>query len=245
MKKEWWNITNYIGKIMVKIDIHKAILVNILRGIYSDPLLRSTLGFKGGTAALLFYQLPRFSVDLDFDLLDPKKKPDVLARLKELLPQFGTVREAKEKYFTLFFLLSYKTGERNLKIEISKRSQNGHFVPKNHLGISMLVMKEEDMAAGKLAAVLTRKKFAARDLYDLWFFLSNRWPINETMVSEKTGLSLSDAFKKAESRVGSIKKTELLAGLGDLLNEKQKNWAREKLKDELLFQIKLYRESIK
>ena len=51
---------------MVNIDLHKSIFINILRGIYSDPLLRSILGFKGETATMLFYELPRFSVDLDF-----------------------------------------------------------------------------------------------------------------------------------------------------------------------------------
>lgn len=51
-------------------DLHKNVFVDILRAVYSDPLLRNTLGFKGGTAAMLFYGLPRFSVDLDFNLLE-------------------------------------------------------------------------------------------------------------------------------------------------------------------------------
>jgi len=33
--------------------------------------------------------------------------------------------------------------------------------------------------------------------------------------------------------------------LGELLDEKQKNWVKDKLKEELLFQLKLYQETLK
>lgn len=54
----------------LEIITHKNMLLHILKDIYSDQVMGSIMGFKGGTAALLFYDLPRFSVDLDFDLLD-------------------------------------------------------------------------------------------------------------------------------------------------------------------------------
>lgn len=225
---------------MVNIDLHKNAFVGILRAIYSDTLLRNKLGFKGGTAAMLFYDLPRFSVDLDFDLLDPEKKEEVFQRLKEILPQFGTVIEASDKQYTLFFLLSYKKGERGLKVEISKRIIKSAYILKNFLGISMLVMKEEDMVAGKLAALLTRKRFATRDMFDLWFFLKENWHINEEFLKEKSGFSLSQALKKAQPLVKNVKSTELLAGLGELLDSKQKAWVKTKLQDELVFQLRLY-----
>jgi len=229
---------------MVNIDLHKSIFINILREIYADPNLRSILGFKGGTAAMLFYQLPRFSVDLDFDLLDPEKKEAVFEKLKEILPNFGTLTQSVDKQSTLFFILNYQKGERNLKVEVSKRPSKAEFVIKNYLGISMLIMKEEDMAAGKLSALLTRKRFATRDVFDLWFFLKNNWQINEELVLEKTGVSLTDALKKAQNQVKDIKKTELLAGMGDLLDNKQKAWVKEKLVDETLFYLRLYQDGL-
>lgn len=231
---------------MVNIDLHRSSLVNILREIYSDTLLRVSLGFKGGSAAMLFYGLPRFSVDLDFDLLDLGKKDSVFRRLKEMLPKFGEIVEASDKFHTLFFLLSYQKGERGLKVEISKRIMRTAYAPKNYLGISMLVMKEEDMISNKLAAFLTRKKFASRDLFDLWFFLKHNWRINEKTVLEHTNLSLSKALKKAQDQVKAVKATKLLAGLGELLeNNKQKAWVKEKLKDELVFLLNLYRDNLK
>jgi predicted nucleotidyltransferase component of viral defense system len=228
---------------MVNIDLHKSVFIGILREIYSNPLLRSVLGFKGGSAAMLFYDLPRFSVDLDFDLLAPEKKEEVFERLKEMLPQFGGLTEATEKRYTLFFLLNYRKGERNLKLEISKRPMKSEYHLMNYFGISMLVMDQGDMVAGKLAALLTRKKFASRDLFDTWFFLKNNWQINDELVKEKTDMPLDVALQKAQGIAQSVKKTELLAGLGDLLDNKQKNWAREKLVDETIFYLSLYRDA--
>lgn len=230
---------------MLHIDLHKSVFISILRGIYSDATLRSKLGFKGGTAAMLFYDLPRFSVDLDFDLLDPGKKEVVFQRLREMLLRFGLLKQAVEKQYTLFFLVNYRKGERNMKIEVSKRGSKAEFIVKNYMGISMLVMKEEDMATGKLAALITRKRFATRDMFDLWFYLKNNWDINEQLLFEKTSLSIASALKKAQKRVKDIKKTDLLAGLGELLDQKQKAWAREKLKDDLLFYLKLRLEIVK
>lgn len=62
---------------MFERDQHKIILIKILKAIYSDPILRTILGFKGETAGFLFYNLPRLSVDLDFEelnLIDLNKK---------------------------------------------------------------------------------------------------------------------------------------------------------------------------
>ena len=191
---------------------------------------------------MLFYELPRFSVDLDFDLTDAGKMQAVFTRLEKLLPQFGTVREASQKHYTLFFLLSIQKGERNLKIEISKRPAKAKYALKSYLGISVLVMRKEDMAAGKLSAILSRKKFASRDLFDLWYFLQNHWQISKDIVRERNGLSVTEALKKVQSQVKTVKNTDLLAGLGDLPDNKQKAWVKEKLKEELLFQLRLYLE---
>lgn len=222
-------------------DLHRANFLNILRDIYSHPDLRTRLGFKGGTAALLFYNLPRFSVDLDFDLLDLSKKEVIFEKVRDILQKQGVLSQAWEKQYTLFYLLHYQKGERTLKIEISKRPNRSFFELKNYLGIPMLVMKQSDMTASKLSAFLTRKRFASRDLFDLWFFLKNNWPISEEIIKERMGFSLEKAFKEVIKKVESISKDQLLRGLGELLeNNKQKAFVRGKLQDELLFLLKLY-----
>lgn len=224
---------------MIQTETHKALLITVLRAIYTDPILRNALGFKGGTAAMLFFELPRFSVDLDFDLLDLDKQ-EVFTKLQSLLPRFASITDMTVKRNTIFFLLSYQKGERNMKVEVSLRPTKAIFTPKNYLGISMLVMDKEDMIASKLSAVVTRKKFASRDLFDLWFFLSNRWKIREEIVTEKTGKSLIQTLNEARKKISLTKDIEMLSGLGELLDSKQKSWVKEKLKGELLFQIDLY-----
>ncbi len=218
---------------------HKTLLVKILKEVYSDLDLRKMLGFKGGTALYLFYNLPRLSVDLDFNLLEEKNKDKVFSRVKKILKNFGDLEEAAEKRFTLFFLLSYKRGMRKIKIEISKRPSADSYEVKQYLGIPILVMKKENMAAGKLSALLTRKKFAARDLFDLWYILNQDWEIDEHSLKNHTHLSLKDALNKAIKKIESINKKQLLQGVGELIEEKQKNWIKDKLKDELIFLIKL------
>jgi len=221
---------------------HRVILIDILKSIYGDPNLRTVLGFKGGTAAMLFYDLPRLSVDLDFDLLNADKKKLVFEKMKAILEQHGVLRQAIEKRNTLFFLISYEREKHTIKVEISKRKSESGFEPKGYLGVTALVMKSEDMIAGKLSALLTRRKFAMRDVFDVWFFLKNKWSINETVLTENTGLSLSKALEQAIKKVSAIEKRQILQGLGELIDEKQKAWIREKLIDETVFYLRLYQE---
>ncbi|GAH35466.1 unnamed protein product, partial [marine sediment metagenome] len=56
-------------------ELHKQILIKILVSIFKE--FGGKLGFKGGTCAYLFYELPRISFDLDLDLLSPFEKKDV------------------------------------------------------------------------------------------------------------------------------------------------------------------------
>lgn len=221
---------------------HKVQMLAILRDIAADPQLRTILGFKGGTAAMLFYDLPRFSVDLDFDLLNPEKKTMVLERMRELLRSHGTILDAAEKYFTLFFLISYEKNQRGIKIEISKRKSGAAYEVKSYLGLPMLVMKQPDITACKISALLTRQKFAMRDVYDVWFFLKNSWPINEKVLEEKAGLPLKKALAEAVKKVSALKSVEILQGLGELLTESQKSWVKEKLIDETVFYLRVYQK---
>lgn len=219
--------------------VHKEIMTRVLKDIYADAAVGPALGFKGGTAAFLFYHLPRFSVDLDFDLLNQEKEDDLLARLPEILGKYGVVREAVKKRFTLFFLLSYKKGQRSIKVEISRRYAGSGYEVKTFLGIPMRVMKLPDMAAGKLAALLTRVHFASRDVFDLWYFLDQQWEINDQVLKEKTGWGRKAALRRAIKLVEKIDSAQLLKGLGELVNQKQKNWIKTKLKNEILFLLKL------
>jgi len=51
-----------------ELDRHKRVLTEILIDIIKQ--LNGKVVFKGGTAAMMFYNLSRMSLDLDFDLLE-------------------------------------------------------------------------------------------------------------------------------------------------------------------------------
>jgi len=223
---------------------HKIILIKILKNIYSDKDLRNILGFKGGTALFLFYKLPRISVDLDFNLLDEEKKSLVFEKLKNNLSKFGEIIEAKEKRYTLFFLISYGKGERKIKVEVSKRNIPTKYGVKNYLGIPILVAKKESLASGKLSAFLNRKKLASRDLFDLWFILENNWLFDEILLKSQTNFSIKQALKEAIKKIKNLKNNQLLQGMGELVEKKDKQWIKKNLKNELLFLLKLYLKNL-
>ena len=219
-------------------SVHKNILFQILKDIYSDTTISSLLGFKGGTAALLFYQLSRFSVDLDFDLLDPGQEQQVFYRLKRLAEKYGTLKDAKIKRFNLLVVLSYEDQVRQVKIEVNRRAAGSRYDLKTYLGVSMLVMVQEDMCAHKLMAMYERIGKTSRDIYDVWFFLEHRWPVNKGIIKERSGLSFRELLAKCIGRLEQMNNRNILDGLGDLLTSSQKDWARAKLRTETIFLLK-------
>ncbi len=221
---------------------HKNILIRILKDIFTNPSLGPTLGFKGGTAAMLFYGLNRFSVDLDFDLLDITKEDHIINELKKILEKYGTIKEANKKRYTIFFLLSYdqkvKNGQ-NIKVEINKRNFGSKYDIKEYLGISMKIMTREDMAAHKLVAMHERIGKTNRDIFDVYYFLSNNWPINKLIVEQRTSMKYQDFLQICIYELEEMSNQNILSGIGELLDEKQKAWAKTNLKKETIFLLKL------
>ena len=223
----------------LNISTHKNILIKILKDIYTDTSLGPLLGCKGGTAAYLFYNLDRFSVDLDFDLLDETKEQEVFDKVESIVKEYGMIKEKRDKRHTLFILLSYSEEAQNIKIEINKRSFDSQYEVKNYLGISMLVMRHEDMFAHKLVAMTERNKTANRDIYDIHFFLNNNWELNKEIVEKRTEMKFVDYLKKCIEFVENIPARGILSGMGELIDEKQKAWVKSKLKKDTAFLLKL------
>lgn len=226
-------------------NAHKAVLLQILKAMYTDTALGPVLGFKGGTATLLFYHLDRFSVDLDFDLLDNSEEDFVYERLENILPEFGIIKEKHKKYHTLFFMLSYSDEAHNVKVEVSRRQTDSRYSLQDYLGISMLVQEKEDMFANKLIAMVERKKPANRDIYDVWFFLKNYWGINKKIIEKHSGISFPEYLKKAIDYLENLNDTYILHGLGELLDARQKVWVKANLKTETLFLLKVMLDNVK
>lgn len=230
---------------MLHIEKHRGILIRILKDIYTNNTLGPILGFKGGTAAMLFYGLSRFSIDLDFDLLDPEQEDAVFEKVGMIVSAYGKIKDQKKKRFTLFYALSYSDAHRNVKVEISRRSSGSTYEVLNYFGISMKVMAQPDMFANKLTALHSRAERANRDIFDVWFFLQNNWPINKALVEKKIGLPFKESVAKCIEKLERIPSRSILAGMGELLDVKQKTWAKSKLKTETVFLLKALLEDEK
>jgi len=228
---------------MFDIDKHKNILVRILKDIYSDTKLSPALGFKGGTAAFLFYNLNRFSVDLDFDLLNKEKEDYVFKKIEKILKKYGTLKDKQVKKFNLFYFLSYEEKAVNIKVEINRREFGSQYEIKSYLGIPMKVMVRKDMFAHKLVAMYERIGKANRDIFDVWFFSKNDWPINKNIVEKRTNLSFDKFLNKCISTLKDLPNRSILKGLGEVLDEKQKIWAKRHLKEDVIFNLKLMRKN--
>lgn len=225
--------------------VHKRIMLEILKEIFSDTSLSPYLGFKGGTAALMFYGLNRNSVDIDLDLLDEKQENEVFEKIKKIAAGHGRIVDSKIKRFNLVTIIAYDVKSQNIKIEVNRRKFGSRYELKTFLGISMLVMTKEDMFANKLMAMYERIGKTSRDIYDVYYFSRNIWPINKKLIEERAKMSFEEIVKKCIVLLEEMDNKHILDGLGEMLTKSQKDWARAKLREETIFQLKARLESEK
>jgi predicted nucleotidyltransferase component of viral defense system len=226
---------------MVDINRHKFHLVQILKDIYTDIELANYLGFKGGTALMFFYDLPRFSVDLDFNLLDAGKEGVVLGKIRKILVKYGKIYDEASKFYGPLIVLDYGITERKLKVEISNRIFKNRYEIKDLLGINIKVMLQEDMFAHKLCALLDRNVIANRDIFDCWFFLQRKTPVNKEIVESRMNMSLSLYLQSCIDRLESMSDKGLLQGMGELMDEKMKKFVQRKMRSEVIELLTIFK----
>jgi len=226
----------------MNINKHKYFLLQLLKDIYSDTALAPCLGFKGGTALMFFHDLPRFSVDLDFNLLNKSKEKEVYEKVRNILLGHGKVFDEAMKFYGPLIVLDYGVGERKLKIEISNRENNDNYEIRNLLGVDMKVMVMPDMFAHKLCALLGRNDLKNRDIFDCWFFLQKKTPVNKHIVEANTKMPLSDYLQKCIDYLEKMSDNRILNGIGDLADDEMKMFIRKKLRLETIFLLRFFKE---
>lgn len=219
------------------LNLHKRYLVQLLVEVFK--VLDGKIAFKGGTCAYLFYNLKRFSFDLDFDVLERIEKKEI-DKIKTMLSRQGEIKEFYEKRNTIFFLFSYQKGYPNIKIEFNKRIfKKAKYKIIWFLGIEMKIMDEATMFATKLLALSQRKTPVPRDLFDVNFFLNLGFPINKELIKDRTNKDCKDYLTYL---IRFIKKTynekNILQGLGEILDEKQKRWVKENLIEDTISKLR-------
>lgn len=223
---------------------HRRIMLKILEEISTDSILVNNLGFKGGTACYFLHGLDRFSVDLDFDLLDENKDEIVKKRLLELLTKYGTIKTKTS------IKVKYSDEYQSLKIDIFDRYKNSQLntykVKDIVSGLSLRVLQKEDIFAHKLVALIDRsvnsvdsdKFIANRDLYDINFFFKNNWKFNQEIITTQTGKKVSEYLKDVINFIEKYSnESNILDRLGELVDEDRRVWVKNNLKNEVLKQL--------
>jgi len=113
---------------------------------------------------------------------------------------------------------------------------------KTIVGINMQVMTIADMFANKLCVLLNRSELTNRDIFDCWFFMENRTPINIALVEDRMKMPFTSYVQKCIDVLNNLSDKGILNGIGDLLEEKLKTFVRNKLRSETIFLLNLYKE---
>lgn len=218
-------------------NLHRRFLVTLLVEIFKK--LNGKIAFKGGTCAVLFYNLNRFSFDLDFDILNEFDRDDI-DTLKNIFSKEGRVKDFYDKRHTIFFLFDYGKGYPNIKVELNKRVWNNNkYKTVWFMGVRMKIVNDDTLFTNKLVALSDRKEPVSRDLFDVYYFLNLKFPINEILIKERTGKTKKEYL---EFLIPFIRKhynqKNVLQGLGQSLHEDQKRWAKESLISETIELIK-------
>lgn len=184
----------YRPEILEKVDR----LLDFLQVMMSVPFLKERLALKGGTAINLFCtdQLPRLSVDLDFNYIGAIDRESMLKEKSEIdeiifglchREQYQLDRNPRAHAGGKMVLMydSVLGRKSRLEIDLNYLYRTPLWMPQwqysadwpNRIGVSVLDIHE--LAAGKLQALLSR--VAARDLFDSHQLLT-KWPLDNAKL---------------------------------------------------------------
>lgn len=195
----------YIKQIIEKIQdnnlarciVREYLQVRLLESLMESGAFERWV-FVGGTALRFLYSMPRFSEDLDFSLAAAgvdDNFTEFMKRAKSVFVAEGyslTIKAKTEKAVKNAFLnfegMLYELGLSphrsetvSIKVEIDTNPPAGaNFETSIIRKYCLLNLQHYDKAsllAGKLHALLSRKYVKGRDIYDLFWYLSDRtWP---------------------------------------------------------------------
>lgn len=169
-----------------------------LMQILQDKAVFTTWTFLGGTALRFLYSIPRFSEDLDFSLVKPGLDDnfhDIVKTIKAAFEAEGykikikansekNVKYAFIKFEGLLFESGYSPHRSeilSIKIDLDTNPPEGanviSTIVRKYVILNIQHYDKSSLLAGKLHALLARKYIKGRDVYDLFWYLSDKsWP---------------------------------------------------------------------
>jgi len=98
------------------------------------------------------------------------------------------------------------------------------------------------MFAHKLCAIMDRKTITNRDIFDSWFFMNSKTPLNKSIVEQRAGMSLAEYLHKCITTLETMSDKKLLDDLGELMDNETKKFVRHKLRSESISLMKFYQQ---
>jgi predicted nucleotidyltransferase component of viral defense system len=195
-------VTNKNSSIESTLVVREYLQARILEALQGAGAFQSW-AFLGGTALRFLYNMPRFSEDLDFSLVESielgttvrdefTRIIDGVQRMFEAEAYDLDIRMSPERIVQSAFIdfpglllelgiPAQQTQKISIKIEVDTNPPPGAStevsVVRKHVFLNILHYDKASLFAGKLHALLSRSYLKGRDLYDLLWYLSDRsWP---------------------------------------------------------------------
>jgi predicted nucleotidyltransferase component of viral defense system len=224
--------------------IHKAYLLRTLTEIVDNPILSTSLYFKGGTCASMMGILDRFSVDLDFDLKISANEKELRNEFYKIFDKLGfSLQQESQKALEFFLKYQNSPNQRNtLKIDaLNFIVKSNVYVPVFLPEINRTVncQNRESIFANKLVAIKDRydrkKSIAGRDIYDIHYFFLKNLKYSERVIIERTGLQVKEYLIYLRNFINEkVNQTLIDQDLNTLLPVETFNKIRKTLKEETL-----------
>ena len=190
-------ISETTNKLLARSQVREYCQARILQFLQESGVFRSWI-FHGGTALRFLYMLPRYSEDLDFALESSSAAlnfGEVIANVHKSFEAEAyridsriNDRTAVKSAFIRFPGLPHDLGLSSLRSEILSvkvevdsnppaRGITETSVIRRYVMLNVLHYDKASLLSGKLHAILTRPYVKGRDLYDLFWYLSDpSWP---------------------------------------------------------------------
>lgn len=179
---------------------------NLIREYLQSLILQSLqelgffnhVAFQGGTALRFLYNLPRYSEDLDFSLVYSNSEflfTKLLKKLNQKLFSYGyevnikfndqkIVNSAFINFTSLLYeldLSNHQDEKLSIKIEIDTAPPKGaefeNTLIRKYEILNLFHFDKPSLLSGKIHAVLERPCYKGRDIYDLFWYLTDKnWP---------------------------------------------------------------------
>jgi predicted nucleotidyltransferase component of viral defense system len=198
MKEELLRMTRQAVNPLVALNLAREYLQARVLLAMQEAGAMIPLAFQGGTALRFLFDVPRFSEDLDFALERPERGFDLAAierRMAATLAREGyevvtshRAQRAVHRVMLAFPGLPHAAGlsahpsqRLHVRIEVDTTPPAGAAlettIVRRHALLNLQHHDRASLLAGKLHAILQRRWAKGRDLFDLFWYLSDpRWP---------------------------------------------------------------------